>query len=107
MAFFLGIFIFMTGIISVILGIIKSRNLNVVRTELAKDGVNLQQQYAQFARMYASTGLTPEEFERMSMSMPQGVRFEGSDLRLVFNGLSTDPNRMFISVEDLQQWVSG
>jgi len=107
MAFFLGCFIFLVGVISVILGVIKSRNLNAVRTELKKETVNLAQQYAQFARMYTPTGLTPEEFERMAMSLPNGVRFEGSDLRLVFSGISTDPNRMFISQEDLTQWVMG
>lgn len=106
LAIFLGMIIFLTGIISVILGIFKSRNLNVVRLELKKEG-NLQQQYNQFARMYNGAGLTPEEFERMSLSLPQAVRFEGSDLRLVFGGLSSDPNRMFISQEDLQSWVMG
>jgi len=107
LAFFLGIFIFLTGIISVILGIIKSRNLNAVRNELKKDGIKLQDEYDKHARMYASTGLTPEEFERMSMALPNGVRFEGSDLKLVFAGVSSDPNKMFISLQDLNQWVMG
>merc|ERR1719163_1835917 len=70
LAFFLGIFIFFTGVVSVLLGIIKSRNLNIVRNELKKDGMNLQQQYDQFARINPNTGLTPEEFERMSLSLP-------------------------------------
>jgi len=107
LAFFLGTVIELTGVISIILGVIKSRNLNLVRTALKKDSKALTAQYQQFARMNPNTGLTPEEFERMSMSLPTPVRFEGSDLRLVFSGISTDPNRMFISYEDLDQWVTG
>merc|ERR1719281_714079 len=85
------------GLVSVILGLIKSRNLNIVRNELKKDGKGVDDQFVKFARTNPNVGLTPEEFERMSMSQSNPVRFQGSDLGLVFSGISSDPNRMFIS----------
>jgi len=103
-AFVLGIVIFFTGIVSIILGIIKSRNLNGVREALKKDS-KVQEVYDQYARMNHAYGLTPEEFERMSMSFH--YKFEGSDLKLVFGGISSDPTRMYISLEDMYQWVNG
>jgi hypothetical protein len=107
LAFFLGIFIFFTGIISVLLGLCMSKNLNVVRAQLKKEGVVLKDQFEKFARANREAGLTAEEFERMSVSLPQPTRFEGSDLKLVFSGISSDPNRTFISQQDLENWVYG
>jgi len=104
---FLGTSIFLVGIISVILGFAKSRNLNQVRSALNKEPQMLPQKYSQFARSNPSTGLTPEEFEKLSISLPQQVRFEGNDMKFVFGGVSTDPSRMFISLQDLTEWVTG
>lgn len=108
LAFFIGIVIFCTGIISLLLGFMKSKKLNDVRIELKKDGIDgLQKFYDQFARENPQIGLTPQEFERMAISLPQAIRFEGSDITLVFGGLSSDPNRMFISPQDMEAWVMG
>jgi len=107
LAFFLGITIFLVGMISVLLGFMKSRNLNQVRSALNKEPQLLPQKYSQFARTNPNTGLTPDEFEKLSISLPQQVRFEGNDMKFVFGGLSTDPSRMFISLDDLTQWVTG
>lgn len=108
LAFLLGGVIFLTGLISVGLGVMKSRNLNRVRAELRKDtgGTNLQQLYSSHARLNPTTGLTPEEFNRMS-PYARGVQFEATELKFIFNALSSDPNRMFISFQDLQEWVMG
>jgi len=107
LAFFLGVTIFLTGIISVLLGFFKSRNLNQVRIALSKDPAGVQQQYVQFARVNPTTGLTPEEFEKLSISLPQQVRFDGNDIKFVFGGLSSDPSRSFVSFDDFSQWVNG
>lgn len=105
-AFFLGIFILATGLISIFLGILKSKNLNAVRTQLKKDDAAINQ-YSKFAQANPELGLDDEEFARLAISQIHPVRFEGSDLRLVFSGISSDPNRMYISQQDLDKWVQG
>jgi len=106
LAFFLCVFIFLTGIISMLLGFAKSRNLNQVRTALSKDE-KFADKFKQFARLDPNTGLSPEEFQKLSISLPQQIRFDASDLKFVFGGLSSDPSRMFISLDDFNQWVTG
>lgn len=108
LAFFLGIAIFLTGLISVGLGAMKSHSLNLVRSEFRKDsgGASLQQLYSSHARLNPATGLTPDEFNRMA-PYARGVQFEASDLKFIFNALSSDPKRMFISQEDLHNWIMG
>jgi hypothetical protein len=108
LAFFLGIVIFSTGIISVILGCVKSKKLHDVRSQLAasKDK-DLAGYYVQFAVTNHAAGITTPEFDKLAMSLPNPVRFEGSDLTLVFGAISSDPNREFISSEDLDAWVHG
>jgi len=105
LAVLLGVLIFFTGIVSLVLGISKSRNLNLVRLELHKHE-NVQQMYDSHAKTKPELGLTSEEFNKMSPYL-RGVSFEGSDLKFIFNALSSDPSRNFISIHDMRDWVSG
>jgi len=105
LACLLGVFIFLTGIISVLLGAMKSRNLNAVRLELLKHE-NVQQMYDAHAKTRPEVGLTCEEFNKMSPYL-RGVQFEGSDLKFIFNALSSDPSRQFLSMHDMTEWVQG
>lgn len=106
LAFFLGGVIFLVGLVSIGLGVMKSRTLNTLRQEFKKDGNQLQQMYTTHARLNPQTGLTPEEFNRMA-PYARGVQFEGTDLKFIFGALSTAPARDFISLQDLFDWVNG
>jgi len=106
LALFLGPTIVLIGLISVLIGLVKSRNLNAVRTALGRNE-DLQQVYARFARSNPNTGLTADEFEKLSLALPQQVTFGSNDMMFVFGAISSDPSRMFISENDLTQWVRG
>merc|ERR1719238_881535 len=90
------------------IAILKSRNLNLVRLELRKDNPaqSLKQMYDMHAKMNPTAGITQEEFKKMT-PYARGVSFEQSDIKLIFNALSSNPRRDVISLEDLTAWVNG
>merc|ERR1719293_589312 len=104
----IGLFVVFIGLFSLVVAIVKSRNLNLVRQELQKDGsVSLEQMYTMHAKNQPQQGLTQEEFKNMT-PYARGVAFEGADIRLIFNALSTNyPRKEYLSREDLQAWVQG
>lgn len=103
----LGIIVVLVGAGSVLIGIMKSRNLDLVRKRLHEEGANsLGQMYEMHARMNPAAGITQEEFKKMT-PYARGVQFESSDIKLIFNALSSNPRRDVISRQDLDMWVNG
>merc|ERR1719201_1329240 len=103
----IGLFVVFIGLFSLVVAVVKSRNLNLVRQELQKDGsVSLEQMYTMHAKKEPQMGLTQEEFKNMT-PYARGVAFEGADIKLIFNALSSNPRREYMSREDLQAWVHG
>lgn len=101
-----GLFITFVGFASLTIAAIKSRNLNLVRLELKKDGpASLNNLYELHARMQPQLGITQEEFKKLT-PYARGVQFESSDVKLIFNALSSHPTRQYISIQDLQNWVN-
>jgi len=106
LAFLIGLFVVIVGTFSLIIAVLKSRNLDLLRRELMKDTWTLKSMYDNHAKFKPSVGLTQEEFKKMC-PMARGVSFEASDIKLIFNALSSNPRRDVISLEDLQAWVNG
>merc|ERR1719352_621288 len=105
-AVFLGAVVFITGLVSICQGLFKSRNLNLVRNELRRDGGNgVQQMYNQHCS-HPQAGLTPDEFSKMTAYV-RGVAFEPNDIPVIFNALSSEPNKQHITFRDLGGWVQG
>lgn len=103
----IGFFIVAVGFFSLVVAVVKSRNLNLVRVELQQDGSqSLPQLYERYAKLSPHNGLTQEEFKALT-PQARGVSFEAADIKLIFNALSSYPKRDFISREDLQNWVHG
>lgn len=106
LAVLFGLFIIFVGVASLTIAAIKSRNLNLVRHELRRDGANsLQNLYELHARMQPQLGITQEEFKKLT-PYARGVQFETSDVKLIFNALSTHPTRQYLSIQDLQNWIN-
>jgi len=102
-----GLFVFVVGLASLAIGIMKSRNLDLVRKRLHEEGANsLGQMYEMHARMNPAAGITQEEFKKMT-PYARGVSFESNDIKLIFNALSSNPRRDVISRSDLEMWVNG
>lgn len=107
LAVIMGSIIFLVGLASVVIGIIKSRSLNLVRVELKKDGsLGAQHMYEKHAFSSPQYGMTPEEFKRMTADA-RGVHFETADLKMVFNALSSYPDRSVLTQNDVTLWVNG
>jgi len=106
LAVIIGLFVVVIGVFSMAIAILKSRNLNLVRLELRKEATALSQTYAMHAKMNPTAGVTQEEFKKMT-SYARGVSFEQSDIKLIFNALSSNPRRDVITLEDLTAWVNG
>jgi len=102
----IGAFVVFVGVFSLMIAVLKSRNLNLVRLELGKDPMSLKQMYDMHARMNPQAGITQEEFKKMAPTV-RGVSFEQADIRLIFNALSSNPRHDVISLEDLSAWVNG
>lgn len=106
LAVLFGMFIVFVGIASLTIAAIKSRNLNLVRLELRKDGASsLNNLYELHARMQPQLGITQEEFKKLT-PYARGVQFETSDVKLIFNALSSHPTRQYLSIQDLQNWIN-
>mmetsp|Transcript_136205 Transcript_136205/g.236808 ORF Transcript_136205/g.236808 Transcript_136205/m.236808 type:complete len:296 (-) Transcript_136205:168-1055(-) len=106
LAVLFGMFIVFVGIASLTIAAIKSRNLDLVRRELRKDGASsLQNLYELHARMQPQLGITQEEFKKLT-PYARGVQFETSDVKLIFNALSSHPTRQYLSIGDLQNWIN-
>lgn len=106
LAVLIGLFVVIIGAFSLVIAILKSRNLDLVRKELMKDPQSLKQVYDMHAKMQPTVGLTQEEFKKMT-PFARGVSFEQGDIKLIFNALASNPRRDVISLDDLQQWVNG
>jgi len=103
----IGIFVVFIGVVSLVVAVLKSRNLDLVRQELRKDGAgSLQTMYDMHAKMHPQYGITQEEFKKLT-PYARGVVFEPPDIRLIFNALSSNPRRDVISRDDLAAWVNG
>jgi hypothetical protein len=103
----IGLFVVCVGLFSLVVAVIKSRNLNLVRQELRLDGAaSLSDAYAKHAKQNPQIGLNQEEFKTLT-PYARGVQFESADIKLIFNALSTNPRREYISIDDLQSWVLG
>lgn len=104
---FIGLFVVFIGVVSLVVAILKSRNLDLVRLELRKDGAgSLQTMYDMHAKMHPQMGITQEEFKKLT-PYARGVVFEQPDIRLIFNALCSNPRREYLSLQDLQAWVNG
>jgi len=106
LAVLIGLFVVFIGVFSMAIAILKSRNLNLVRLELRKEDTSLRQMYDMHAKMNPQAGITQEEFKKMT-PYARGVSFEQSDIKLIFNALSSNPRRDVISLDDLTAWVNG
>jgi len=106
LAALIGGFVVLVGTFSIVIAILKSRNLNLVRLELGKDPTSLKQMYDMHAKMNPMAGITQEEFKKMT-PYARGVSFEAPDIKLVFNALSSNPRRDVISLDDLTAWING
>jgi len=106
LAALIGLFVVFIGVFSMAIAILKSRNLNLVRLELRKEDTSLRQMYDMHAKMNPQAGITQEEFKKMT-PYARGVSFEQSDIKLIFNALSSNPRRDVISLDDLTAWVNG
>jgi len=106
LAVLIGLFVVFIGVFSMAIAILKSRNLNLVRLELRKEDTSLRQMYDMHAKMNPTAGITQEEFKKMT-PYARGVSFEQSDIKLIFNALSSNPRRDVISLDDLTAWVNG
>merc|ERR1719272_2804185 len=106
LAALIGGFVVLVGTFSIVIAILKSRNLNLVRLELRKEPMSLKQMFDMHAKMNPMAGITQEEFKKMT-PYARGVSFETPDIRLIFNALSSNPRRDVISLEDLTAWVHG
>jgi len=106
LAVLIGLFVVCIGVFSVAIAVLKSRNLNLVRLELRKEPMSLKQMYDMYAKMNPTAGITQEEFKKMTQ-YARGVAFEHSDIKLIFNALSSNPRRDVITLEDLTGWVNG
>jgi len=104
LAVLIGFFVVLVGLVVLVLGLLKSRNLNLVRQELRKDDTSLEQLYTQHAKLHPQSGLTKEEFKNMT-PYARGVAFEDADLNLIFNALSTNFRREYITHDDMLAWV--
>jgi len=102
----LGLFTVFIGIFSTAIAFCKSRNLDLVRVELRKEPMSLKQMYDMHAKMNPMAGITQEEFKKMT-PYARGVSFENSDIKVIFNALSSNPKRDVISLDDLTGWVNG
>lgn len=106
LAVLIGLFVVFVGVFSLVVAILKSRNLNLVRLELRKEPMSLKQMYDMHAKMNPTAGITMEEFKKMT-PYARGVSFEQGDIKLIFIALSSNPRRDVISLEDLTAWVNG
>lgn len=106
LAVIICLFVVIIGVFSVAIAVLKSRNLDLVRRELRKEPSSLKQMYDMHAKMNPTSGITQEEFKKMT-PYARGVSFEQGDIKLIFNALSTHPRREMISLDDLTAWVNG
>lgn len=102
----LSLFTVGIGVFSTAIAFCKSRNLDLVRVELRKEPMSLKQMYDMHAKMNPMAGITQEEFKKMT-PYARGVSFENSDIKVIFNALSSHPKREVISLDDLTGWVNG
>jgi len=91
LAVILSLFPAMVGLASVVVGTMKSSNLEKVRRNLEPI---IEQQYDQHALRHRGPngGLTMTEFNDMTEKNCPGVHFEPLDLKLIFNALVSDPS---------------
>lgn len=99
-----ALYVVLVGVASLVIAIIKSRNLDIVRFNLAKQDVT--QLYNMHAKVAPQEGLTQEEFKRFTpyASGNRSIDFEPSDVKLIFNALSSHPRWEYLSLRDIQEW---
>jgi len=100
--------VLIVGLGSILIGVIKSYNFERVKMALKTGGPGQgpDAMYQSHAKMQAHIGMTKEEFIMMARSI-KGMVLTNEDVTLYFNAMSSNPNRNFLSREDLQRWVSG
>merc|ERR1719401_1285530 len=89
LAIILSLFPTLVGIVSVVIGVLKSKKLDKARRQLV---LVIDQRYEFFAQTYRGPngGLTMNEFNMLTMENG-GFRFETLDLKLIFNALVSSP----------------
>jgi hypothetical protein len=101
----LGVYVFVVGGCSTVLGILKSNKLEKAREEVKRKGESqLRALHRYYARKFPHEGLTPDEFNQLT-TQTAGLTFDANDLDYIFGALSS--NRSCISQNDLYEWVTG
>lgn len=102
-----GLVIVIVGLISLIIGMMKSWNLEKVRTAYAQPlpGEGIDRAFDMNARLNPSVGLFKQEWE--GIARKAGQKPPEADITLIFNAISTNPDRKTVSKEDLMDWASG
>jgi hypothetical protein len=107
----LGLFTVTIGMLSVTIAIVKSLHLDNIRKYFHMDGEAighnaLASAYDKHALVHPQLGMTPSEFNNLATDV-RGLSFEHSDLPLIFNALSSSPNKSALTLTDLHAWVQG
>lgn len=125
LAIFLCIFPVLVGLAAIVIGVMKSQKLQRARQHLVNAAP--EQWYDQLAQTYRGPegGLTPTEFNELT-TKNGGIKWEGEDLKLIFNALVSNPvwrivtpppsqggtNRPAVEdakmpKEDMMSWIQG
>lgn len=125
LAFILCLLPVVVGVAAVGIGFMKSQKLTKARLPLAQDETEALRQFDQCARTYPypshqGGGLTQAEFSDLT-NKSAGIKWEDSDLKLIFNALVSNPawrtnhtsaggqqgELAKMPKEDFMAWVSG
>jgi len=111
LAVIVGLLVVIVGVLSGLIAVVKSVNLDKVRKHFRMDGEAvganaLSKSYDEHALVHPHLGMTRNEFSKMANDV-RGIGFETSDLTLIFNALSSSPKRDAVSLTDLHAWVQG
>mmetsp|Transcript_69405 Transcript_69405/g.166402 ORF Transcript_69405/g.166402 Transcript_69405/m.166402 type:complete len:278 (+) Transcript_69405:123-956(+) len=110
--------VILIGIASIGIGVMKSMQLDKVRTRLRQDAFPqgasnqgavqsvISDLYNQYAKMQPEIGMTKSEFNQMSKHF-RGVEFQDQDLKLIFVALASHPKRENLTQVDLADWIYG
>lgn len=107
----LGIFIIGVGAVTAALGVRTSWLLNRMRYNMRDPNGGAGMGMDSFRMAYKQCasrpeGLTKMEFNQLSQQFI-GISFPEADLKSVFNALSSDIHKMFISEKDFVDWKDG
>lgn len=105
LAVLFGLFVFLVGLGSTAIGIMKSYYLDKVRRyyQNAPVGGTIDVVYGQYAKLQPAVGLTKSEWD--SIARMAGASPSEPDKTLIFNAISSNPNKHSVSKEDLMNWV--